>query len=263
MAFALHHDFFVPRESELHHWPARTKLICLLAMMFAIALVKNVVLLPWVAIAVGWIYYRSRLPLMYLLKRLPYPGVFILATVLLLPLTSGTSVVWQWGWLAIRYEGLLLSLLIAGRFLSIVVIGFILLGSTPFLDILRAMRSLKVPPLLTDMLLLTYRYLFEVVEQFNTMRQAMKLRGYGHQSHSLRHRWSLLTSLFGSLLIRSYDQSQRVYQAMILRGYGQGRYVHARSASPPKQNRKTGFLTVSTMTFSLSLILAQWSLSLQ
>ena len=260
MAIALHHDFFIPRESLIHQWPTRSKVLCLLAMMFCIALVKQLVIVPWVLLVVLGLYLTSRLPLSYLFKRLPYPGMFILATVILIPLTSGHTILWQWGWLMIRQEGLFTAALIAGRFLSIITLGFILLGTTPFLDILATMRALKVPTLLTDMTLLTYRYLFEVSEQLSTMGQAMKLRGYGSHPQSLQRQWTWLSSLLGSLLLRSYNQSQRVYQAMKLRGYGQSSYVHQRSTSL-SNSAKTRPLTLSVIVCSLSFLLAELYLS--
>lgn len=258
MAIALHHNLFIPRDSAVHRWPTRAKLLSLLAMMFAIALIKHIVLLPWVGFIVFGLYGYARLPLQYLVKRLPYPGIFILATVALLPFISGQTILWQWGWLTLRQEGIESGILIAGRFVSIVVLGFILLGTTPFLEIMRAMRSLKVPALLTDMTLLTYRYLFEIIDQLSTMRQSMRLRGYGSQPQSLTRRVSWLSSLLGSLLIRSYDKSQRVYQAMHLRGYGQNSNpIQSRGHAPPQ----TTYLTISTLALSLSFIIAEWSLS--
>jgi cobalt/nickel transport system permease protein len=63
-------------------------------------------------------------------QRLSYPGLFILTLVLLLPFTVGDTVMGQWGWLALRQEGLQATLLIVGRFLSILTLGFVLLGTT-------------------------------------------------------------------------------------------------------------------------------------
>ena len=49
------------------------------------------------------------------------------------------------------------------------------------------------------------------------MQRAMKLRGF--QSKGLKQRnLKVFSQLTGSILIRSYDRSLRVYQAMILRG---------------------------------------------
>ncbi|HEY9887884.1 MAG TPA: cobalt ECF transporter T component CbiQ [Candidatus Obscuribacterales bacterium] len=238
MAIASHADVFVPGHSPIHQWAPRPKLLCLLALMFAIAMIRHLALLPWVGVVVVGLYLWAQLPLTYLWRRLPYPGVFIVAMVGLLPWVSGSTVVWQWSVLTLRLEGIQLALLVAGRFLAILTTGFVLLGTTPFLELLNTLRGLGLPPLLTDMTLLTYRYLFDIAGQLATMRQAMRLRGYGLLRQTLRQQWGWLAALFGSLLLRSYERSQRVYQAMRLRGYGQGAGLARRAAprageSPP------------------------------
>ena len=187
------HDTYLHRESVIHRWSPRLKLVSLLVLMFAFATVRQPILIPWMLGLAAGLYLLSGLPLAFLGQRLSYPGLFVLALVVLLPLTVGDTVLGQWGWLTLRQEGLEATLLIVGRFLSILTLGFILLGTTPFLTLLQAMRSLGLPTILADMTLLSYR-------------QALQQ----------------LAMLAGNLLIRSYEQSERVYKAMRLRGYGYG-----------------------------------------
>ncbi|MEL6384761.1 MAG: cobalt ECF transporter T component CbiQ [Cyanobacteria bacterium J06626_18] len=262
MAIALHTNLYLHRESLVHRWAVRPKLISLLTLMFAIALVRHLVLIPWVLAVVAALYGCSRLPLRYLLHRLPYPGLFVVAMVSVLPWVSGSTVIWQWHWLALRLEGIQTAALIAGRFLAIVITGFTLLGTTPFLDILKALRSLGLPPLLTDMTLLTYRYLADIAAQLFTMQQAMRLRGFGVLKQTLRQRWVRLGALFGSLLLRSYERSHRVYDAMRLRGYGHSstKIVHATIARPPFHSI-TRLATTLTLMAAFSLVFGEWMLS--
>ncbi|MEM6837934.1 MAG: cobalt ECF transporter T component CbiQ [Cyanobacteria bacterium P01_C01_bin.120] len=252
MAVGVHADIFIPGQSAIHRWATRPKLLSLLALMFAIAMVRHLVLLPWVFAVVIGLYLWSQLPLTYLLRRLPYPGMFILAMVGLLPWLSGETVLWEWSFLALRLEGLQTAALIAGRFLAILTTGFVLLGTTPFLSLLEAMRSLGLPPLLTDMTLLTYRYLFDVANQLVTMRQAMRLRGYGYVRQTVSRQWGWLVALLGSLLLRSYEQSQRVYQAMRLRGYGHGappRYLSSHPSGRMTLALPTGLIWLAAISF--------------
>ncbi|MGD9146932.1 MAG: energy-coupling factor transporter transmembrane component T, partial [Anaerolineae bacterium] len=73
---------------------------------------------------------------------------------------------------------------------------------------------------LADMTLLSYRYLFEIGGDLSRMETAMRLRGFG--AHRLSARGlGILAALAGSILVRSYERSDRVYHAMMLRGYGQ------------------------------------------
>jgi len=264
MAIALHADVYIPGTSPIHHWAVRPKLLSLLGLMFAIALVQHLALVPWCLMIVLGLYVASGLPLAYLMRRLPYPGLFIVAMVGVLPWVSGETVIWQGLGLALRLEGLQTATLVMGRFLAIVITGFILLGTTPFLDMLKALRSLGMPQLLTDMALLTYRYLYDIATQLATMRQAMQLRGYGLLKQTLRRQWGWLAALFGSLLLRSYERSQRVYHAMRLRGYGQAAGLGKRSALIGQQSaisHTTLVTTGLTLAAAVSVICGEWVLS--
>lgn len=244
MGFEL--DEYALLESPIHRWDARAKLIGLLSLMFAFAFVQRLAVVPAMLGLTLVVYGLSRLPLSFLLSRLRYPGFFILGVVCILPFVSGTTVLWQWGFLAIRQEGVLLMLLIVGRFLSIVTLGLVLFGTTPFLSLVRAMRSLGLPALLTDMLLLTYRYLFVLLEMLTTMQRSMRLRGFhSHSSHGMFQSWQILgrrlrrlASLVGTLFIRSYEQAERVYMAMRLRGYGCGQRTAYRSRPVTPQEKR-------------------------
>lgn len=214
-------DQYAHLDSPLHRWHQQLKLIALGGLIFAFAFVETLTLLPVMVVITAILFRLSRLPLHFLLSRLRYPGIFIAVVVLVLPLVSGETVIWEWGVIAIRQEGLLSVLLIVTRFVCILTISLILFGTAPFLSSIKAMRSLGLPRLIVDMTLLSYRYLESFGETLTTMQRAMKLRGF--DAHRLsRRNASRLASLMGSLLVRSYEQSQQVYQAMILRGYGYG-----------------------------------------
>jgi cobalt/nickel transport system permease protein len=258
-------DAYVYHHSWIHQWQPRLKLVSLLALMFAFATVKQWVLLPPMLATTAVFYGLSRLPWKFLKQRLSYPGLFILAVVVVLPLTAGQTVLWQWGWVSLRQEGLVAMLLVVSRFLSILTIGFILLGTTPFLTIIQTMRSLGLPVLLTDMTLLAYRYLYEIADTLATMQQSMRLRGFGYG----RQRWlrvngamvQQLATLTGTLLIRSYERSERVYKAMRLRGYGQRAKPTVAQTHQPQRDRRSVGLTVITLAIAGGFVLAEIGLS--
>lgn len=223
-------DEYAHLDSVIHRWEPHSKLVALVALIFAFAFVEKLTLLPGMVAVTVALFALSRLPLPFLRSRLRYPGLFLLGIVLLLPWFSGSTVLWQWGWLSLRQEGTLAVLLIACRFLCIITVVLVLLGTIPFLTTIKAMRSLGLPDVMADMMLLTYRYLFDVASNLNTMRRAMGLRGFGQGARYRQRRrrvWflpdgrdlRLLASLTGTLFIRSYEQSERVYKAMRLRGY--------------------------------------------
>lgn len=230
-------DAYVERRSPIHTWEARCKLVGCMALILAFACVQRLWLLP-AMIAVTLIFYSfSRLPLSFLRHRLRYPGLFLLGIVALVPFVSGETVVWQWQQVTVYREGLEAVLLITTRFFSILTVALILVGTTPFLSLLQALRSLGLSPILADMTMLTYRYLYDVTENLATMQTAMQLRGGTELSPAApRSRWwsrlRHVAALLGTLLIRSYEQSERVYKAMRLRGYGHPATTGAIARSP-------------------------------
>jgi len=256
---------YIHRESVIHDWSPRLKLVSLGLLMFAFATVQQLALVPWMLGLAALLYGLSRLPVSFLRQRLSYPGLFILAVVVLLPLTVGDTVLGQWGWFTLREEGLRATGLIVGRFLSILTLGFILLGTTPFLTLLGAMRSLGLPTLLADMTLLSYRYLFEIAAMLATMQQAMRLRGFGHSRQRWlrvnRHTMQQLAMLAGNLLIRSYEQSERVYKAMRLRGYGQSRQAAPAPQSASPLSAQNWALTGAVVVAAVGLVIAEMRLA--
>ena len=212
-------DDYAHLDSPLHRWDQRYKFIGLMALIFAFAFVSELWVLPVMVVVVATIYIASKLPFSFMLTRLRYPSFFILVVILVLPFVSGETVLMSVGPLDLRREGLFAVLLIATKFLSILTVGLVLFGTAPFLTAIKAMRALGLPAILTDITLLSFRYLFELGDYLSTMQTAMRLRGFRERRLSGRG-FATLAWLGGSILVRSYEQSEQVYKAMILRGYG-------------------------------------------
>lgn len=211
--------------TSLARWETRVKLIGLLCLVFAFAGVRDLRLLP-VMLATAFVVFRlSSLSYPYLLSRLKVPGIFLIALAIVLPLSSGETVIAQLGPVAIRLEGTLSFVSIAARFVSIVTVATVLFATTPMPTLVRAMSALGLPSLLGDMLLFTYRYIFQLAEDLRRARTAARLRGARFGSVA-----SIKTTAYivGSLLVRSNWQAERVLAAMTLRGYGASR------AQPPR-----------------------------
>lgn len=212
-------DEYAHLNSLLHRWDPRYKLAGLIVLIFAFSFVQDLRLLPAMLVITFGLYGASRMPLSFLLTRLRTPSFFVAIVAILLPFLSGTTVIARIGPLTLRQEGILAMGLIIVRFVSILTISLVLFGTAPFLTTIKAMRALGLPPILADMTLLAYRYLYEIGDDLKTMQRAMGLRGFRARQLSGRV-LDVLASLAGTMLVRSYEQSERVYRAMILRGYG-------------------------------------------
>jgi len=244
-------DRYAHLKSPIHSWQQEYKLIGLLGLVFAFSFVKSLVLLPLIAVISALLFLLSRLPFSYLISRLKYPGWFILAVVLLIPFTTGETIIWQWKWLSLSQEGCQSALLITVRFLCVFTTSIVLLGTAPFLKSIKALKNLGLSKIIVDIALLSYRYLEELGSILSTMQTAIKLRGFNHQKISYSY-LRVLASLLGSLFVRSYERSNRIYHAMILRGYD-----HNRQMSEQKNNYSLDKMSLNKLNLAnvLGLVL--------
>lgn len=92
---------------------------------------------------------------------------------------------------------------------------FILIATTGFEEVACELVHIKVPAIFVLQLLMTYRYIFLLVEEAQQMSKAYLLRNPGHKGIEMKDMGSFL----GSLLIRSFHRSQDIYKCMITRGF--------------------------------------------
>jgi cobalt/nickel transport system permease protein len=118
------------------------------------------------------------------------------------------------------------------RFLSIAVKSWIsvqaaivLASSTPFPELLAAMRAIRVPRLLVAIFSLMWRYLFVLVDEAMRLLRARAARSGRSDQPGLRPGGSLAWrgrvagGMAGNLFLRAYERSDRIYMAMVSRGY--------------------------------------------
>lgn len=113
-------------------------------------------------------------------------------------------------------DGLLRGLLIMGKAIGCVLLVTFLSMTTPLNTLLKAASWFRISKTWIEIALITYRYVFILIEDALTIKDAQKTRlGYSNLSRGLRS----LTELTGSIFIRAYDQSFSTYEAMLVRGY--------------------------------------------
>jgi cobalt/nickel transport system permease protein len=99
----------------------------------------------------------------------------------------------------------------------------LLTATTRFPDLLHALRHLKVPAIFVSILAFMYRYLFVLADEVARLLRARAARSAqlpGQPAgRSLRWRATIAGHMVGQLLVRSMARSDRVYQAMLARGY--------------------------------------------
>lgn len=91
----------------------------------------------------------------------------------------------------------------------------LLIYSTGFLNLCRAMRRLHMSAVLTTQLLMLYRYIFVLVMQAQSMLRAITSRNVARRGLTL----SMWGTVVGQLLIRTLERAERIHLAMSARGF--------------------------------------------
>lgn len=104
---------------------------------------------------------------------------------------------------------------IMARFVLTVGCAFVLIGVTSFNGLCLGLQRLGTPRVMTVQLLFLYRYLFVLGEEVMRISRARALRSFGGRGMGLK----VFSHIVGSLLLRTLDRAERVYQAMLARGF--------------------------------------------
>jgi cobalt/nickel transport system permease protein len=179
--------------TPLHAWPVFAACAVALGAIAAVARVSP---------RTVWSRVRVILPVV----------VFVAAFV---PFVRGGPAV-QVGPLSLSEAGLATFALVAVK-AAIGALGAVLLGATTsFPDILHGLERLRAPRLLTVIAAFMYRYVFVIVDEARRMRAALAARAYRprHLGHV-----AAIGRLVTALFLRSYERGERVYLAMLARGY--------------------------------------------
>ncbi|PZO39048.1 MAG: cobalt ECF transporter T component CbiQ [Pseudanabaena frigida] len=204
-----------------------TRLLCIFMLVFAIALTPVGRWWTWALYGIVSlpIFYWSKVSLGTLARRMAIESAFISVILLGTLFRGGGEVLWQWGIFQITSNGLVvLGSVSIKAFLSLLLLNILTL-STSIPLLLQALVTLKMPPLLVSILASMYRYIGVLTNEFNAMRRAATARNFAARNLYDRQRpdrvWQrqVLGNMLGVLFIRTYDRGDRIYQAMLSRGY--------------------------------------------
>ena len=112
--------------------------------------------------------------------------------------------------------GLLSLITILLRTYLCVMAVFILIATTPFSSLMRELRRMHVPQIFITLVEMIYRYIGVLIDEAGSMNIAYKLRSVVSKSVVMKD----MGPFAGQLILRSFDRGERVYAAMVCRGFG-------------------------------------------
>ncbi len=124
--------------------------------------------------------------------------------------------------LAGYWEGFYLGTTVLARIAGSVAMLMLLSFTTPIHELGYALIWLRVPRVIVEILLLTYRYLFVLWDEGMRIRQAQTLR-LGYPAWRKISGWKQAirstATLMGMVFIRAYDRAESTFSAMQVRAY--------------------------------------------
>ena len=136
---------------------------------------------------------------------------------LTLPFTFTGEALAQWGWLSFSKPGVVLAAQITLKSNAVMLAFIAMISTSPAFVMAQSMEKLYVPQKIVHILLLTYRYIFVIEQEYQRLLRAIKIRGFVPRTNL--HTYRTYAYLIGMILVRSADRAQRIHHAMICRGF--------------------------------------------
>ncbi|HET7143668.1 MAG TPA: cobalt ECF transporter T component CbiQ [Anaerolineales bacterium] len=241
-------DRYHEKESFIHHLDPRVKVVVTIVFILSNAILPDG---AWLAFVFAWLFLLaanvySRLGIAYTIKRslVALPFALIAVTVLFSipgkPVANFSIAMWDF---VITDAGLL-------RFVSIIIrswlsvqIALLLVAVTRFPDLIHALEHLRVPAILTTIIAFLYRYLFVLTDEVYRLLRARDSRSAAstgkRSGRGVVWRARVAGNMAGQLFLRSYERSDRIYNAMLSRGYT----GHLYTLNPHEMKSRDYFVT--------------------
>ncbi len=228
---ALEHAFYAEELAKkknglLQKLDPRIKIVALLPLIVIAALARRLEVIAALFAAAVVIAVLSRVPLNTLAKRvwlsvLAFTGVISLPALFLTP-GRAIYVLPLLGW-TVTAPGLRAAGFLVLRAETAATFTVLLVLCTPWNDVLKALRVLRLPVVLVVILGMTYRYIFLLLRNAHDMFTSRKSRMVGRLDGREQRR--AVTAAGGVLMSKTLQLSGDVYLAMRSRGFQGEVYV--------------------------------------
>jgi len=223
-------DPYRPRTSPVHALDGRVKFVLTVAFILTASLTPVAAWPVYILLfaLILSVEILSKLGIGFVLKRALLALPFVLAAFPII-FTNGDTALFSFPigpWTLTAYvEGLARFVSVALKSWLSVHAAIVMASSTPFQELLQAMRAVGIPRLLVGMFGLMWRYLFVLVDEALRLMRARAARSGQSAPAGMRSGGSVLWraqvtgGMAGNLFLRAFERSDRIYVAMLSRGY--------------------------------------------
>jgi len=187
----------------------------------------------------------SKVPISHLARQFAIALIFILFAALSMLLYRG----WE-------------NALIIGLRISACVLALLLMvTTTPFFKMIKAMRWMHIPKLMASLLMFTYRFIFLLLDEMDRMRLARQARGFtGGRSLLDKRALRTIANTIGMTFVRANARATNIYDALLMRGYsGEIRDFERLKTKPRDVIFAVCFGMVVALTLSVELGVLTWT----
>lgn len=253
-------DCYADGDSLFHTWDPRLKIVSLVIYCFFVSAIHTIYA-ALVALSISLLaLVASRLPWERTLRRLKSMSGFLGMFLVLLPFTvrgsAGETLIIFGGLerFPFHVSGFWTAAVIVLKATSIALLMDPVFSTAPFPVTLQALSTLGIPLVICQMVVLSHRYVHLFLAEIKRMYRAMQVRGF-HNQPTLQS-IQALGNFLGMVIVRSFDRTQRVYEAMMSRGYSGSFPTFVTFRSTPSDWHKTIFwLGLGGVLLSLDLYL--------
>jgi len=215
-------DKYSELSSPIHHLDPRIKIILLFTFILFVIFTPPTHLLQFFLylIVILIVIFLTRVPFSHFLKRSILILPFVLLIAIFIPFLKEGEVAGGYNLgslhLSVTYNGLWIfwNILIKS-YLS--VLSMITLSSTTkFPDLLKGLEYFKMPRVMIMLLSFMYRYLFLLIDEAQKCQRAHQSRFFGRNYLA---QFKISGNIIGVLFIRTYERGERIYLAMLSRGF--------------------------------------------
>lgn len=215
-------DGYEDKDSIIHRLDPRTKIACLILFIFIVTLTPPLRILEfciYAALLLSLILI-SRLSILKIMKRAFVIIPFVLLVAVFLPFLKHGNVIYS-----LNLHVLNLSVTDSGvialwnsfiKSLLSVTSMIILTSTTSFPEIMHGLQKLRIPKIIVMLISFMYRYLFVLLNEVKTLQNSWHSRYFGGK---FLRQITIMGTILGSLFIRTYEKSERIFLAMSARGY--------------------------------------------
>ena len=246
-------ETFAVGDSVIHSLDPRLKVVSALMYSFVVALSNSFVVLSIALATSTALVTIAGLNAKEVFKRLAVLLGFVLLIWVLMPLTYPGAILFRIGPLGFSRPGVLLAARISFKSSAILLSLTALLATMSLATLGHAMGRLGIPDKLVYLLLITYRYVFVMEQEYRRLIRAMRIRAFRPGTNL--HSYQSYAYLVGMLFVHASARADRVSKAMKCRGFN-GRFHSLRRFDPDPRNRM--FAVIMSLIIILMATVEIW-----